>query len=138
MLGFMRKVSPEEIYSMPLADVCAQIQISWAGDIACEVVMGERWTGGTGDFNSVDMMMKTLARHGYFADRLPLDPMNPFADPKIADAANNFADRVKSTTRRQISEHEVVIKAFRDALLEKGELNSAEIYGVLEEHGLHG
>ena len=34
MLGFMTKVSAEEIYAMPLEELCAQIQILWAGDIA--------------------------------------------------------------------------------------------------------
>ncbi len=133
MLGFMRKVSPEEVYAMPLAEVCAQIQISWAGDIACEIIMGERWTGGRGDFNSVDLMMRTLAGHGYFADKLPLDPMHPFADKEIQEAADHYSRRMKATTRAHVNEHREVIEALRDALLEKGELNSAEIYEILKE-----
>ncbi len=133
MLGFMRKVSDEEIYAMPLAEVCAQIQISWAGDIACEILMGERWTGGRGDFNSVDQMMRTLAGHGYFDDRLPLDPMNPFADKKIAKAADHYADRVKAIVRAHVTDYREVIEVLRDALLDKGELNSAEISELLKE-----
>ncbi len=132
MLGFMRKVSPEEIYAMPLAEVCAQIQISWAGDIACEILMGERWTGGTGDFDAVDQMMTTLARHGYFDDRLPLDPLHPFADEKIARAAEHYADRVKAVVRAHVTDYREHIETLRDELLDKGELNSAEIYDILE------
>ncbi len=132
MLGFMLKVSPEEIYAMPLADVCAQIQISWAGDIACEVIMGERWTGGRGDFNTVDQMMRTLAGHGYFADKLPRDPAQPFADEAIRKAADRYEEQVKAVTRAQVLEHQEVIEALRDGLLDQGELNSAEIYDLLE------
>lgn len=136
ILGFMRDVSPEELYAYPLSRICARIQVSWAGDIACEVLMGERWTGGTGDFSHVNTMMRVLAGHGYFADRLPLDMMNPFADKIIEKAANRYSERVKATDRRLISENRPAVEALRDALIEKGELNSADIYDILERHGL--
>ncbi len=136
VLGFMLKVSPEEIYAMPLEEVCAQIQVSWAGDIACEIVMGRRWTGGRGDFNTVDQMMKTLAGHGYFDDKLPLDPAHPFADEGIQKAADRYSRRMKAVTRAHILEHQPVIEVFRDDLLEKGELNSKEIEDIFERFGL--
>lgn len=136
MLGFMTKVSAEEIYAMPLEELCAQIQILWAGDIACEILLGKRWTGGRGDFDHVDRLMKTLAGHGYFADRLPLKPEEPFADRVIAEAANRYADRVKTATRATVSKHRILIKTMRDGLLERGELDSKEIYDMIEEYGL--
>ena len=132
MLGFMRDVSPEEIYAMPLATVCARIQVLWAGDIACEVIMGERWTGGRGDFDQVDQAMRTLASHGYFADKLPRDLANPFEDKVIHDAADRYEERVKSSTRMLIFKYQEIVEALRNALLGKGELNSAEIYDILE------
>ena len=137
MLGFMREVSQEEVYAMPLSDVCARIQMLWAGDIACEILMGERWTGGRGDFGQIDRMMRTLAGHGYFADRLPLDPMLPFADKAIQEDANRFADRVKSVTRKLVIEHKDVVENLRDVLLKRGELNSLDIYNILKEYELH-
>ncbi|KKM61671.1 hypothetical protein LCGC14_1529390 [marine sediment metagenome] len=136
ILGFARSVSPDELYAYPLARICAMIQMTWAGDIACEQIMGERWSGGRGDFDHVDMMMITLARHGYFADRLPLDVMNPFADKDIQKAANSYSENMKAGTRALINEHSTPIKAMRDALLEKGELNSADIYEILGANGL--
>ena len=136
ILGFMRHVSEDEIYARPLEEVCAGIQISWGGDIACEMIMGRRWTGGTGDFDHVDIMMKALARHGYFADRLPLDPMFPFAEEKIQRAANHYSDKMKKVTRRLIIENQELVKALRDGLLENGELASDVIYETLERHGL--
>ena len=136
MLGFMRDVSPEEIYAHPLKEICARIQVSWAGDIACEQIMGERWTGGTGDFDHVDIMMKALARHGYFDDRLPLDPMNPFVDEEIQKAANRYSVRMKSGTRALIVKHQSAVEALRDGLIEHGEMNSLRIYEALEAHGL--
>ena len=136
ILGFMRHVSEDEIYSRPLEEVCAGIQISWGGDIACEMIMGKRWTGGTGDFDHVDIMMKALARHGYFADRLPLDPMFPFADEKIQRAANSYSDRMKKATRGLIMENQELVKDLRDGLLEHGELASNVIYETLERYGL--
>ncbi len=136
VLGFMLKVSPEEIYAMPLEEVCAQIQVSWAGDIACEIIMGRRWTGGIGDFNTVDQMMRTLAGHGYFDDKLPLDPAHPFADEGIQKAADQYSRRMKAVTRAHVLEYQPVIEAFRDGLLDKGELNSKEIDDIFERFGL--
>ncbi len=132
MLGFKRSVSPDELYAYPLARICAMIQMTWAGDIACEQIMGERWSGGRGDFDQVDLMMKTLALHGYFADRLPLDPTAPFADEEIQKAANEYSEEMKTGTRALVNEHRGTIEKLRDALLEKGELNSANIYEILE------
>ena len=133
ILGFARSVSPDELYAYPLARICAMIQMTWAGDIACEQIMGERWSGGRGDFESVDMMMLTLARHGYFADKLPLDVVNPFADKEIQEAANEYNARMKAGTRALIDQERVTVMALRDALIEKGELNSADIYEILGE-----
>ena len=136
MLGFMTKVSKEEIYGMPLEELCAQVQILWAGDIACEILLGKRWTGGRGDFDAVDNLMKMLAGHGYFADRLPLNPNEPFADRVIAEAANRYADRVKTNTRALVVKHKTLVETMRDGLLEKGELDSKEISGMLEGYGI--
>ena len=137
MLGFMRAASASEIYAMPLSDVCARIQMTWAGDIACEVIMGERWTGGRGDFDQIDQFMKTLAGHGYFADQLPSDPSKPFGDKEILEASKHYSRRVKASTRALVIKHRTVIEALRDGLLDKGELNSAETYAILKEHGLY-
>ncbi len=137
MLGFMRNVAPEEIYAMPLEDLGAQIQLSWAGDIACEIVMNKRWTGGYGgDFTSVISLMKLIANHGVFADRLPLDPEHPFEDEKIQEAATEYHQDMKNGTRAIINKHSELVEALRDDLIEHGELNSARIIEILEEHGL--
>lgn len=136
ILGYMRDVSPDEVYAFPLAQVCARIQVAWAGDIACEVIMGERWTGGTGDFSHVDTMMRALAGHGYFADRLPLDPAYPFEDDQIHEAATRYAAAQKAGTRRLIKLHRAAVEALRDALIDLGELNSADIYNIMGVHGL--
>ena len=140
MLGFMRNVAPEEIYAMPLEDLGAQIQLSWAGDIACEIIMGKRWTGGYGgqnsDFATVNNLMKMIANHGVFADRLPLDPTNPFADDKIQKAAMVYQADMKQGTRAIINKYSALVKDLRDNLLEYGELNSAEILEILGEYGL--
>ncbi len=140
MLGFMRKVAPEEIYAMPLEDLGAQIQISWAGDIACEIILGRRWSGGYGgegsDFSTVINFMKMIANHGVFADRLPLDPTQPFADEEILKAAIEYHAEMKAATRAIIRKHQPLAEALRDNLLEHGELNSAQIIEILEEHGL--
>ena len=137
ILGFARSVSPDELYAYPLARICAMIQMAWAGDIACEVIMGERWSGGRGDFDHVDVMMTTLARHGYFADQLPSNPADPFGDEEILKASKKYEVRMKAGTRALVDQERVTVMALRDALIEKGELNSAKIYSVLEEHGLY-
>ncbi len=131
ILGFARSVSPDELYAYPLARICAMIQITWAGDIACEVIMGERWSGGRGDFDHVDVMMTTLARHGYFADQLPSDPTNPFGDEAILEASKEYEVRMKAGTRALVEQEKITVMALRDNLLEKGELNSANIYKIL-------
>ncbi|KKK52727.1 hypothetical protein LCGC14_3101990, partial [marine sediment metagenome] len=136
ILGFMRDVSPEELYAMRVARLCARIQVSWAGDIACEVIMGERWMGGAGDFQHVGTMMTVLAQHGVFADKLPLDPMDAFADEEIQKAADNYSARMKAGTRGLITKYQEVTEALRDGLLEHGELNSKQILDTFDAHGL--
>jgi len=136
ILGYMRDVSPDELYAYPLSRIYARIQVAWAGDIACEVIMNERWTGGTGDFRHVDILMKVLAYHGVFADRLPLDLINPFSDEKIKDAADDYSERMKLGTRQLVARNREVVEDLRDNLLEKGELDSAEIYEILEKYSL--
>ena len=140
MLGFIRNIAPEEIYAMPLEDLGAQIQMTWAGDISCEIVMGKRWTGGFGgpnsDFATVTNLMKMIANHGWFADRLPLDPEHPFADEEIAAAAIEYHATMKKATRAIITKHAPLVEDLRDAVLVEGELNSLQIYEILEPHGL--
>ncbi len=140
MLGFIRNIAPEEIYAMPLEDLGAQIQMTWAGDISCEIVMGKRWTGGFGgpnsDFATVTNLMKMIANHGWFADRLPLDPEHPFADEEIAAAAIEYHAAMKKATRAIITKHAPLVEDLRDAVLVEGELNSLQIYEILEPHGL--
>ncbi len=136
ILGYMRDVSPDELYTFPFSRICARIQVSWAGDIACEVLMGERWAGGSGDFSHVGTMMTVLAQHGVFADSLPLDPHNPFAEERINDAAIEYSNRVKTGTRKLIRDNIEVTAALRDALLEKAELNSLQVNDILEAHSL--
>ena len=136
ILGYMRDVSPEELYAYPLAHLCARIQVAWAGDIACELILGERWSGGIGDFNHVTLLMKTLASHGYFADRLPRDLQNPFADKVIDAAATAYDIQMKRGTRRLIRENRAVTETLQEALMDKGELNSAEISEIMERYNL--
>ncbi|HDZ14771.1 hypothetical protein LCGC14_1296650 [marine sediment metagenome] len=140
MLGFMRNVAPEEIYAMPLEDLGAQIQLSWAGDIACEIVLGKRWTGAYGgtqsDLATVINLMRMIANHGWFADKLPLDPDNPFEDEEIQKAAHTYHKQMKDGTRSIINEYRELVVDLRDNLIEHGELNSAETLEILEEYGL--
>ena len=134
ILGYMLEVSPDELYAFPLAHICARIQVTWAGDIACEMILGERWTGGSGDFEHVDLMMRTLAGHGYFADRLPKDRENPFEDEKINKAADVYSEAMKYGTRALILKYQEAVEALRDGLLDKGELNSKEINDIMREY----
>ncbi len=141
MLGFMRNVAPDEIYAMPLEDLGAQIQLSWAGDIACEIILGKRWTGAYGgaqsDLATVINLMRIIANHGWFADKLPLDPDNPFADEEINEAAMTYHREMKDGTRAIINKYIEPVKSLRDSLLEHGELNSTAVYEILRTYDLH-
>ncbi len=136
VLGYMRDVAPDELYTYPFSRICARIQVSWAGDIACEVLMGERWAGGSGDFSHVTTMMTVLAQHGVFADSLPLDPLNPFEDEKINNAAIEYSKRVKAGTRELLRANVVVLASLRDGLLDKSELNSTQVGEILKAGGI--
>ena len=98
--------------------------------------MGERWMGGAGDFQHVGTMMTVLAQHGVFADRLPLDPMNPWVDKEIREATVAYSARMKTGTRSLITKYQEVTEALRDGLLEHGELNSKQILDTFDAHGL--
>ncbi len=136
ILGYMRDVSSVEVYAQPFEHLLALIQVGWAGDIATEVLMGERWTGASGDLQMIENLKKVLASHGVFAGKVPLDGMDIYADPDIEAAASAYDLRAQEGTRKLLDENREVLEALRDALIETDELNSEEVYDIFKEHGL--
>ena len=131
VLGFALDVDIEDIYAMPLNRIKKDIFVSLAGDVATEIGMKERWTGASGDYRAIISRMHALALHGEFANRIPLSQAEPFNDRRIAKSAQDFMEECRAEVEKMLSSNWELVEAITDALLEKDELVSAEIYELL-------
>ncbi|KKN14449.1 hypothetical protein LCGC14_0996010 [marine sediment metagenome] len=132
VLGYMRDVEQEEIYAKPLEELAAMIQVLWAGHIATDLILGKPWTGASRDIEMIQGLMVGLAFHGQFASQIPLNPREPFASADIKCAADEYMLRAQAGTRKLLEDNKAMLITIRDALLEKDEIHSKEIYEILE------
>ena len=132
ILGYVRDVEKDEIFARPLSAYTADIMVSLAGHEAVRLVLGEEWTGATYDFRNVQIRLRALAVHGYFADgMIPFDVNNPFEHPAIKESADRFAHECRLKTQELLKKHRPTLDLLTNALLEKSELTSSELEVLL-------
>lgn len=136
ILGYMRDVSSVEVYSRPLEELFATIQVLWAGHVATDLLMNKPWSGASKDIEYIQNLKQVLAQHGQFAGQIPLDATQPWASRDIRIAADAYDKKAQIGTRKLLVEHKTTLEALRDALIDKDELNSQEVYAILEENKL--
>ncbi len=137
ILGYMMDVDTVDVYAMPLRHLALDIGVGVAGHLATEVVLGELWTGATSDVRNIQGRVAALAMHGVFAERIPLDPTNPYQDKEILEEANRFLADVVTRTKRLMEWDRLAVEGVADALVEKGELTGEEVVAIIERDG-HG
>ncbi len=125
-LGYVLPVPNYDIYSMPLKAIVADILVALAGHVSCKLFLGEYWTGASSDFQQVRSRIMVLADLGYFG----VHPMRvEEVDQKIID---RFWAESEEQVGRLLTMHADEVHALANALLEKGDLSSAEVYALLK------
>jgi cell division protease FtsH len=139
ILGYVRDVERDEIFARPLAAYTADIMVSLAGHEAVVLVLGQPWTGATSDFRQVQTRLHALAMHGYFAGgMIPFDVNNPFEHKEIKESADKFAHECREKTQELLATHRATLDVLTNALLEKDELTSSELYDILNTRTTEG
>lgn len=131
-LGLMLPVDLESKYTYTIKSIVADIYVDLAGDVASEIMMGERWAGGMGDYRHVRNRVQYMIMNGEFGG----PPMNPDISQIPAEYYQK-AERWLEEQRRDvvmpfIKERTKQVQEIAAALLEKEELSSEEISAILE------
>ena len=130
-LGYVAPLNKTDIDAQPLSRYLDNIKVSLAGHIATELVLGEEWTGATGDFNSVRINL--LALHGYGKmGEFPAFPavMGGFSKDVHKEVQKEM-DRLTAETKSLLVEHMDELKAITEALLKHGDLNGEQIKKII-------
>lgn len=126
-LGYMMPVDEVDVYALPLEEIWRDIYVSLAGDVATEVVLGERWTGAAGDLEAIKGRLWYLHKHGFFGG-IPLTDQPSADDQTLMDEQLKQA---RESLRRLLLQHDATLRALALALVEKKTLTYAEIRGIL-------
>jgi cell division protease FtsH len=131
VLGYVRDVELKEIFAQPLSYYEKNIQVSMAGHVATAMVLGEPWTGGGSDFNNVRFSLNQMAMYGQLGG-LPLDPQKPFANPATKRLADEKQAEMWASTTELLERYRPALDAITEALMEKEDLSSDEVYDILD------
>lgn len=137
-LGLMLPIDLESKYTYTIKSIVADIYVGLAGDVASEIMMGERWAGGMGDYQQVRNRVQYMIMNGEFGG----PPMN-FDINKIPAEYYQKAEKWLEEQRRDVvmpfvKERIGQVKAMADALLDKEELSSDEISMILAQTSQEG
>lgn len=130
VLGYVRDVEQKETYAMPLAYFRANVKVSLAGHVAVDVVLKQPWTGAAADFQHVRFYMRKLASFGEWG--IPFTEGDPLENAYIAGKANEWLQVAIKETYELIKNNRDMLDTLTDALIEKSELTSEEVYAILE------
>jgi len=133
ILGYMMDVEKKEVFSMPIKNIAARIQIAIAGHIATELVLGEAWTGASFDFDHVRFYLRKMAELGEFGG-IPFEGNDPFVSTRIKERADRYLQKAIQGTRLLLIEHMDMVLAMTDVLIFQDELNSNEVYELLGKY----
>ena len=132
-LGYVAQLNKTDIYAQPLSRYYDNIKVSLAGHIATELVLGELWTGATGDFNSVRGNL--LALHGYGEmGEFPAFPAvigQPGFSKAVHKKVQKEMDTLTEETLSLLVKHRKQLDAVTKALLQHGNLNGKQIKKII-------
>lgn len=130
VLGYMRDVEQKETYAMPLTYFRANAKVSLAGHIAVDIVLGQPWTGAVADFQHVRFYLRRLASFGEWG--IPFTEGDPLENSYIAKKAEEWLQKAIAETYDLVKQNRRLLDTLTDALLEKDELTSEEVYAILD------
>jgi cell division protease FtsH len=140
ILGYVRDVDTQEVFSQPLERISANIMVSLAGYHAVELYFDEPWTGASADFDHIRYYINALAMNAQFGN-VPLSGganvmggFDPLSDPDVNKAANRYLDATTQQTRRLLEKHNKLLLMVAGQLLLKDELSSRDFYAITERY----
>lgn len=135
-LGYMLDVNPKDIYAHPQADWKRDIIVSVAGDVAVEMIMGELWTGMTGDMMKVRELVGSLLSHGAFGTwtfaLLGSSPGGAIT-PELDKQVSGFINDCRAIAQTILMQHGKELEALYEALVAKDDLTGTEILAIMEQ-----
>ncbi|MCS7251962.1 MAG: AAA family ATPase [Anaerolineae bacterium] len=127
-LGYVHSAPKQELYTVPLRRLVAEILVSLAGHVATKIFMGEYWTGAGADFQHVRQRIMILLELGYFGFH-PLKPEDPARYQEIIE---RFWVDCEEKVERLLREHAGEVEAVAQALLERHDLSGSEVIAIIE------
>jgi cell division protease FtsH len=141
-LGLLAHSEPEERYTRTKSEVEALIRIAMGGLVAEELFFGDTSSGVAGDLHAAtELAAQMVGSFGMAGSLVSLDAstggmgINVVAKVLSDDASRatleGLLDSARDHVRNQLGNHQYLIEALRDALLEREELIGVEITDVL-------
>ncbi|MCS6963565.1 AAA family ATPase [Thermoflexus sp.] len=127
-LGYVHSAPKQELYTVPLRRLVAEILVSLAGHVATKIFMGEHWTGAGADFQQVRQRIMILLDLGYFGFH-PLKPEDP---ARYQDIIERFWMDCEEKVEQLLREHAAEVEAVAQALLERHDLSGNEVIAIIE------
>ncbi len=131
-LGYVMPVETQDIYTVKLSRFTRDIMVSLAGHVATKLVLGEAWTGATGDLASVRARVYHLANAGFFR-KFPLKIGDPLADKEIGQDAAEFLNKCLDYVEKLLIENRHQLDAITEALLEHDTLSGDKAVEVMRD-----
>lgn len=127
-LGYMMPVDQVDIYALPLQEIWKDVYVSLGGDVATEVILGERWTGAAADIEGIKGRAWYLHRHGWFG-RIPFSEKPEGEDLKFLGEQISAA---QESLRRLLKANQETLIHLAEELVDKKTLTYAEVKAILE------
>ncbi|MDT7885608.1 MAG: AAA family ATPase [Thermoflexus sp.] len=127
-LGYVHSAPKQELYTVPLRRLVAEIMVSLAGHVATKIFMGEYWTGASADFQHVRQRILTLLDLGYFG----FHPLKPEEPERYQEIIERFWTECEEKVERLLREHAAEVEAVAQALLERHDLSGNEVVALIE------
>ncbi len=133
-LGYVIHVPTHDVHGYPLREIAAHILVSMAGHVTVKIVLGEYWTGATGDFQNIRARLWELAHYGYFGPPVIIDPgvmASGWNFEGRAKIVEKFWQQLEDQTETLLRAHLPEVEAVAQALLLKGDMTGKECVDII-------
>jgi cell division protease FtsH len=133
-LGYVIHVPTHDVHGYPLREIAAHILVSMAGHVTVKIILGEYWTGATGDFQNIRARLWELAHYGYFGPPVIIDPgvmASGWNFEGRAKIVEKFWQQLEDQTETLLRAHLPEVEAVAQALLLKGDMTGKECVDII-------
>ncbi|MFM8973987.1 MAG: AAA family ATPase [Actinomycetota bacterium] len=144
-LGLLAHTDSEERFTRTRSELVGMLKIAFGGMTAEEIFFGESGTGPSGDLvHATKIAAQMVGSFGMAGSLVSFEAVEPgpisqgivgkvLADDASRAALEQILKQAKADTHRMLEEHQHLVIALRDRLLEVDELVGEEIVWVLRE-----